>query len=169
MLNKFAKGIFFYLAYLPLFIILILLNLKIKWYSYIIITLLLLVIGLIMCDLLFKTIKEVSSRNANVKIIDCKNNETINFIITYIIPFSVSFVNINSIVAFIILFFIIAYLYVETELFCINPLLKIIFGYNIYIVTLSEKTYYLLSKKNKERRTENINFVFLHTNVMLEN
>ena len=42
---------------------------------------------------------------------------------------------------------IIFLIYVETSIFSINPLLKIIFGYNIYEVKSEDKRYYLLSKQ----------------------
>src|SRR3989338_4555764 len=78
-------------------------------------------------------------------------NDTKTLLITLISAIIVGFFlvdlnGIKSIVSFSILMVLVAYLYIDTSLFCINPLLKIFFRYNLYQVTLGSKKYCLISK-----------------------
>ncbi|MDO8508936.1 MAG: hypothetical protein Q7S27_04595 [Nanoarchaeota archaeon] len=167
MLNKFSKIILFYFAYLPLFVILAISN--IFQMKYLLVTLSgLILFGFIFIWLLLKTIKSVTSSQEKVSINENKNSEYLGFLITYIIPFLVSFTGIRSIISFCILFFLIAYLYIDTSLFGVNPLLKIFFGYNIYQVSLGKTTYFLLSKNKHLQGEKNLDIKKLGGNVLIE-
>ncbi|PJE81271.1 hypothetical protein COU58_03505 [Candidatus Pacearchaeota archaeon CG10_big_fil_rev_8_21_14_0_10_32_42] len=146
MINKLSKFIFFYLAYLPLILILLILNMEISW-KLLFISIGIIILGIILVIPLLRTIKSVSPVKEKIEIIADNNSEVIGFIVTYITPFLIQFTNLNSIIAFSILMVIIFLIYVETSIFSINPLLKIIFGYNIYEVKSEDKRYYLLSKQ----------------------
>lgn len=146
MINKFSKLILFYFAYLPLFIILTINNvssLKILFISMIVLAL----IGFSSVSLLLSTVQSVTPREEKVNLVQSKNSEYLGFLVTYILPFVISFSNVREIISFALLFVLIGTLYTETSLFAVNPLLKIFYGYNIYEVSLTGNRYFLLSKK----------------------
>ncbi len=157
----------FYFAYLPLFIILLIKNMEINLLL-IIIVICLIALGIISIFLLIKTIKSIAPKTVKIRFISNKNAETLSFIVTYVIPFGITFTTLNSRIAFGILFAIIFYLYLDTSLFCINPLLKIIFNYNIYLINIRKREYYLLSKKDHLNGNATINMVFLTKNLAME-
>ena len=168
MLNLFSKLIFFYFAYLPLFLIIVIQNMKLSCYTFLII-LGIILIGFPFIFVLLRAIKDVAPRKEQFRLIANKNSEILNFIITYIIPFAMHFHSINDWLSFGLLFFIIAYLYLDTPIFCINPLLKIIFRYNIYLVEQNNKEYYLLSKRSYFRNGYYaLNIVPLTTSLIME-
>ena len=149
MINKFSKIILFYFAYLPLFSILIINNVNDT--KTLLITLSSVIIaGFILVILLLKTIKSVVPSEEKITINELKNSEYLSFLVTYILPFLVDLSGIKSIISFSILLILVAYLYIDTSLFCINPLLKIFFRFNLYQVTMGDKKYCLISK-NKHK------------------
>ncbi len=105
-------------------------------------------LGFILMYFLLKTTKDIAPKKETFKLVANKNSEALSFIVTYIVPFAVHFISINDWLSFAILFLIIGYLYLDTSLFCINPLLKIFFKYNVYLVEQDNRDFYLLSKKS---------------------
>jgi len=167
MLNNLSKSILFLFAYLPLIIILLVQNMALSW-NLLYISAGLLVVSFILVKLLFVTIKTVSPRTESFNSISNKNSDLLSFIVTYILPFGITFTSINNIISFIILFAVIFYLYIETSLFCVNPLLKIFFGYNIYLINLNKKNCYLLSKKDFFNGKNDAKIVYLTNNLVVE-
>ena len=89
--------------------------------------------GLIGSFFLFKNIEEHAKNGDNVTIKDVnnRNNESIGYIATYIVPFLFqSFSNWYEIVAFSFLMIIIYRIYINSNLIIINPLLS--FRYSIF-------------------------------------
>ena len=150
MLNKISKIILFYFAYLPLFVILAINNIS-NDQALITIVLCLVTSIFFLVYFLLRAINDVTPSIENIKIKYIKNSEYLGFIVTYVIPFLVELSGIRQIISFVILLLIIAYLYVDTSLFCINPLLKIFFRYNVYDAHLNNQRYYLLSKQSYNR------------------
>ncbi|HNR43607.1 MAG TPA: hypothetical protein PKH80_00430 [Methanofastidiosum sp.] len=103
-----------------------------------------------------------------VEINELKNSEYLTFIITYIVPFFGFEFNYQTTLSSIILFIIIGCIYIESPLFCINPLLKIIFKYNLYDITFDNKKGYLLSKCNLKLKKQKIKIKNLSYNVYME-
>ena len=168
MLNIISKLILFYFAYLPLFVILAINNFNLhNQYLYILVTLIL-IFGFFLPFILFRTIKSIAPRNEEMEIKSTKNSEYLSFLVTYITPFLITPSNINELISFLILFTIIIYLYIDTSLFCVNPLLKILYKYNIYEVSLANRTYFLLSKKSHSNETISLNVKVLSTNLLIE-
>ena len=173
MLSFVSKTILFYFAYLPLAALLLVQNLdiNIKLLAYLII---LFLSSYIPTRLLFKEIASIAPRVEEINIISEKNSETLSFIVTYIIPLCVPLtnsnndINLNNFISLIILFLIIYYLYIETSLFCINPLLKILFKYNVYQVELHSEKYFLLSKRVHSNRKKSIRIKKLSNNLLIE-
>jgi len=184
MLNKLSKLVLFYFAYLPLFVILAINNIKeytltipLKGNNFVIDTpifitllvILLLVVGLFAVFLILRTIKNVVPSKENIKIREIKNVEYLSFLVTYLLPFLIDLSGIKQILSFAILFVIIAYLYLDTSLFCVNPLLKIFFRYNIYEVYLDKQKYFLLSRNrfNDEGKAK-LHVKKLDRNILIE-
>ena len=184
MLNRISKFILFYFAYLPLFSILVINNVtnwdfKIQKFglilcikNYMVVLFLLFVLiffGIFFVKLLLKHIKTVVASEENIIVTENKNSEYLNFLITYITPFLIDFSGLNHIISFIILFTIIAYLYVDSSLFCVNPLLKIMFRYNVYEVFINNNRYFLLSKiKHQTQDSITIKLLRLDDNILIE-
>lgn len=147
MLNKFSKIVLFYFAYLPLLVILAINNIS-NNQNLVIVVAILVVSSFLLTFLLMITVKDVTPSTEKITVDEMKNTDYLSFIVTYVIPFLVDLSGVKEIVSFAILFLIIAYLYMDTSLFSVNPLLKIFFRYNIYNVSLNEQKYYLLSKEN---------------------
>ena len=167
MINKFSKFVFFYLAYLPLFIILLVLNISIS------LNLLYWVIGIVfVCFLLFipliKSIKSLAPSKEEVEIVTNNNAEVLGFIFTYIFPFLITFTSLNSIIAFAILIVIVFVIYIDTSLFSVNPLLKVIFGYNIYEVSFKGRKFFLLSKNKYFNDKVTLKIKQLDSEVLIE-
>jgi len=167
MINKFSKLILFYFAYIPLFVILSINN--ISEIKPLLITISsIIILGFALIFLLVHTIKSVTPSQEKIIINENKNSEYLGFLVTYLIPFLVSFSGIREIISFSVLFILIAYLYLDTSLFGINPLLKIFFRYNIYNVSLGKTDYFLLSKIKHKRGEKNLNIKKLGDNILIE-
>lgn len=173
MLNIVSKTILFYFAYLPLVILLLVQNMNID-VKLLILLLILFFSSYLPTKLLFKEIDSIAPKTVELHIISEKNSETLSFIVTYIIPLCIPLtkanneINLNNLVSLLILFSIIYYLYVETSLFCINPLLKIFFKYNVYEAESQSKKYFLLSKKFYSNRKKSIEIKELSNNLLIE-
>ena len=167
MLNKFSKIILFYFAYLPLFSILIINNINDT--KTLLITLIsAIIVGFILVVLLLKTIKSIVPSEEKITINELKNSEYLSFLVTYILPFLVDLNGIKSIVSFSILMVLVAYLYIDTSLFCINPLLKIFFRYNLYQVTLGSKKYCLISKTKHKITSSKLKVKKISEDILIE-
>lgn len=167
MLNKFSKIILFYLAYLPLFLILLLLNmdfgLNLLYFSGGAI-----LFGIIISAPFFYAAKSIKGVPEKVEIISNNNSEIIGFILPYIIPFCVAFSSLNSIIAFGILMMMIFLIYIDTNLFLINPILKIFMRYNIYQVKINGDESFLLSKDKYFPGKMKLNVKHLDSGVLIE-
>jgi hypothetical protein len=84
-----------------------------------------------------------------------------NYIVTYLIPFlSFNFDKLNQTIAFAILIFVLAIVYIHSNIFYINPIL-IISGYKIY--EINDK--YLLITKLTVKRDKKLKLYRIHDNV----
>jgi len=186
MLNKFSKFILFLFAYLPVFISLIIkifydiepitINIPLSNLSYecnfIILTLIISITLsftiIALCHLIIKSVREIVPEKELVCIIEPKNSEYLAFIVTYLIPILVVGIDIPTIISIVIIFIIISIIYIDSSLFCINPLLKIIFRYNIYEIEISKKRSYLLSKRRLYSTEMNLNIKQLGDGVYID-
>lgn len=130
--------------------------------------------GYISVKTLFIYVSKIAPHNEEIEIIAEKNSEILNFIVTYILPLCLPLVDINgdlmlnSIISLTILLLLIYYLYIDTSLFCINPLLKIIFNYNVYEVEIDNNNYFLLSKSKYSRKQKFVQVKKLTSNLLIE-
>ncbi|MDQ1254249.1 MAG: hypothetical protein QG646_3475 [Euryarchaeota archaeon] len=87
-------------------------------------------------------------REVEVQIKSEKNTEMLGFLLTYVVPFCITFENgLYDLFAFCLLFALILYAYIKTSLFCINPLLNYSFGYNIYEIEMHNMDGFMLTTK----------------------
>lgn len=102
---------------------------------FIIIIFTLLIIALI--ALLYKMIERTTDLN-RIKITieeidDISHTQITNYFAVYILPFiTLNLASLTGILVFIFLGYIIGYIYIQNELFYINPIISILFKYNIY-------------------------------------
>ena len=93
-----------------------------------------------------KTAKSLSSISIKPTINDTSSPETLAYLITYLVPFiGFQFASINALVANAILFCLIGFLYIQSNLIYLNPVLNII-GYRIYRITLNGEDKLMLAK-----------------------
>ncbi|WEU40893.1 MAG: hypothetical protein OdinLCB4_002980 [Candidatus Odinarchaeum yellowstonii] len=138
-----VKYFFFLLGYLPLIFALIL---RYVFNFFTIIGLIIFSIILIIILKYLLQVKGVASELTGIVVDKPRDIGYIAFIVTYIIPF-LTFIDTATFIALIIVYSVISYIYVSTPLFSINPLLKIIFGYNIYVFKKDGGEFFLISKK----------------------
>ena len=76
----------------------------------------------------------------------------------FVIPTCVGLNNTNDWVIFFIMLVLICYLYVDSSLLCINPMLKIDLGFNVYKVKIDNEFFYMLTKRKRlaHRKVMNI-------------
>ncbi|WP_319506463.1 hypothetical protein [uncultured Methanolobus sp.] len=96
-------------------------------------------------------------RDIEVQIKSEKNTEMLGFLLTYIVPFCITFENgLYDLFAFCMLFILLLYVYIDTSLFCINPLLNYCFGYNIYEIEMHDRNSFMLTTKKHRNTREKV-------------
>lgn len=158
-LTKITQFILFVTSYTPLFFLIILkqistnviylnwgglnINSVLIWvekFGLSIILSIISIVGLLGCKLLFRNLQVVSANGDNVKVhkVDNKNNESIGYIATYIVPFL--FQNFNSwyeLTSLSFLLFIIYKIYINSNLLIVNPILS--FRYSLFEIEYIEQ------------------------------
>ncbi|WLR41843.1 hypothetical protein LC087_13465 [Bacillus carboniphilus] len=138
-INRVFRYMLFLSSYLPLFIILFLMNINnllLCLFIWMIITVTILTLKMY----LDKPLKATPNFPIKLDMVYSKGSEALNYIVTYIIPF-ISFnsnitnsdgdFNIPTIFAFLVLFLVIGYLYMHNNLYHINPVLSLFYDINI--------------------------------------
>lgn len=148
-LTRLARFVLSLLAYSPLFVILLIKNLPLRSG---------LIAGFIVFSaiatfswFIIRSIEGLSGERVTVEINQNLNDQYLGFIVTYIAPFIGTIRSTNDLIAMLILMSIIFSLYLTTSLFAVNPLLKLLFRYNIYLCTINNKEGLLLSKEILKR------------------
>lgn len=170
MISNNTKLVLTLFAYLPLFYVISIRNLRFfqdllmrytntygnTFYLFVIITISFAILFFIFLHEVKSTlnkIETVAPREIEVQIKSEKNTEMLGFLLTYIVPFCITFENgLYDLFAFGVLFALLLYVYIGTSLFCINPLLNYCFGYNIYEIEMHDKNRFMLTTK-KHRNT----------------
>ena len=161
------KILFFFSAYSPLFIILVLRYLAFDtiwfWVS----------LGIIFfsCYILYRIIKSRQNYNYTQETVLKVKDETgnsLNYITGYFISFfDFKFEQWQDFVSFCILIFIISYIYLNSNLIYINPIINLL-GYRIYRIYLSNnREYIVLSKDRKIIKDKKINLNNLTDNIYI--
>jgi len=163
MISKNAKLVLTLFAYLPLFAVITIRNLDFlhdifldnvnldlpKIYLFLVVLALFVFLYYIFKYLvrsIFRTVETLAPREIEVQIKSDKNTEMLGFLLTYIVSFCITFENgFYDLFAFCMLFVLILYVYIETSLFCVNPLLNFSFGYNIYEIEMHNMDGFMLT------------------------
>lgn len=172
-MRNWLKLILFLSSYSPLFLIIAILNIKLNdidkikdiipqdkmWLVIIMLSLFILPNGILFYLIKrvrsFQPIKEKTNTFVN------KNSDVMNYIVTYLIPFlSFSFDKLNQTIAFAILIFVLAIVYIHSNIFYINPIL-IMSGYKIY--EINDK--YLVITRLAVKRDKKLKLYRIHDNV----
>lgn len=144
-------------SYAPLFILLALLEwsnaifgitnlwlLKPSWLS--IMFLALAIIGVVATIAFVSIAKTISPTSITPKVIDSHAQETLAYLVTYLIPFiGFQFIDTPSVIANGLLFLIIGFLYVQSNMIYLNPTLSLM-GYRVYRITVNDKEKLMLAK-----------------------
>lgn len=173
-MKKWVKIFLFISSYTPLFAILILKNIKCLNNRKVIILLILFSSFIILSNMILFYILNnhiIAPKQLKITKVISKNDETLNYIVSYIIPFiGFELSNIYDILSIMILFFIIGWIYINSNLIFMNPILNLL-KYNIYEITDEyNNSYILISKKiiNKSKTNSFILYEKIADNVILE-
>ncbi|MEC0902422.1 MULTISPECIES: hypothetical protein [Bacillus] len=123
---------------------------------------------LFLCVLIKNREKSIGNEY-RVKEIKSKNNEVLNYIATYLIPFATFSTNkINEIISLYLLLIILAIVYVEANSFFMNPVL-ILLGYKIVeVVTEQGKNIVVISRKYDHENSGKLILVTIFKDLYLE-
>ena len=152
MLNKFSKIILLFAAYLPLFWIIAIYHFPtiISFGvvgEYIIWGVIIFTISiLILVKFMLRTVQKVRPNDMEIEIKESKNTEIIAFFVSYLYGIFPSRFDIYAILTFFLVFFIIAYIYLTTDMISVNPILNIIFRYNLYNAVNDQEKILILTK-----------------------
>ncbi len=144
-LNRFSKLLLFLLAYSPVVIVLIL-KYSLTYFTAFVSTIFLLALLLAVYEMLV-TVSTIQPESiGDVTISQRKNTDYLLFIVTYLIPFFGFQVNLLSIGMLVFIFLLIYVIYVDSSMLAVNPLLKIVFRYDIYEAVVDDEHIYILTK-----------------------
>lgn len=142
------KTILFLSSYTLLFIILIIRNYTNLYLVYSL-TGLILISNLILI-IVIKRCKSLGDEFIKVKSINNKNSLNTAYLVTYIIPFlNIDFTSITDTISLILLFIVIGFLYIKSDMIYVNPMLNL-FHYDLIEAKTIKDENILLITKDKE-------------------
>ena len=156
-MNNIAKFLFFISSYIPLLVIMVI-NSKFEFKSLekgfnssffvVVITLALIIISIFLLVWVLQD-RKVVNRKIEILKIENKTSESLSYILPYIVSFyQVDFSNFNNVIIFLIMFFTIFAVYVNSNLIAINPMLAV-FGYKIFIIeSKRDQKIFVISKRD---------------------
>ena len=169
------KLILFLSSYSPLFLIIAILNIKLNEIEkakdvvpddklWLVITMLaLFILPNIILFYLIRRVRSFQPIREKTNTFTNKNSDVMNYIVTYLIPFlSFNFDKLNQTIAFTLLIFVLAIVYIHSNIFYINPIL-IMFGFKIY--NLNDK--YIVITKLTIKRDKKLKLYRIHDNVFV--
>jgi len=164
-LRSYVKILLFLSSYIPLFVVLLLLHHTNKVFVIVMFVIIAVTLGTLL--LLFKA-SEMEGDYPPDKITEPDNiNEIgLEYIITYIFPFLfMNFSDPSVLLSLLIMFFVIGYIYINSDLIYMNPMLNL-FGYNIYKCNTELRNITIISKRDIEEIKKN-KIIQLSDNVYL--
>ncbi len=149
MIRNYTKIFLFLSSYAPLFLIL-----AIKNYTnvdFVIAMGIVILISIAFLIYIIKKSSEMSGEYREIKEVEDKSNQFLEYIIAYMIPFlGFSLGNITDLISLAIIFFIIAVLYVRSDLIYMNPMLNFM-NYNLYKINSGKDDFMIITKEDLER------------------
>lgn len=171
-LNLFGKILWTISAYSPMFLALILKiylmptaiveNIK----CYLLIAAAIIIACIIILYFILYHSKQTNPKPKQCEIIHSSNSEYALFVITYLIPFLTIDFTFENFIPTTLLFIFILYLYMNSPLFGINPILN--FKYNLYDATYQEENIIIISEhKLKSKIYHDIKLIKVWDNVYI--
>lgn len=142
-----VKLVLFLTSYIPLYIIIAVLNhsIPVVLVSFFIFA----VVVLILFFLIYYVIGRTSGDYLGVDRVDNINSINIEYLVTYFLPFlNVSFTNPFSLLAMFIVFFIIGFIYVNSDMLYTNPTLNLL-GFSVFKCGVKDDYVVIISRKGK--------------------
>lgn len=142
-LNNIGKFSWFIVAYLPMFVAILIKYYLIDFTNPIrlfitLLAFLLLTISLFILVNILDHFEDINERPVRFKVKKSSNSEYLLFVVTYLIPFY----NLNfawpDLISTIMMLSFVAILYIKSPLFAINPILDLL-GYNLYIIEITDE------------------------------
>jgi hypothetical protein len=165
--SRFTRILLFLSSYFPLFLIFAIQNYKLYYTA----SLLLALIGLIsiLCLLWqFRTVQEFGPVTLRVDRVNSRDSDLMSYIVTYIVPFmAIRFDSFETLLSLVILFFMIAVIYVNSNMIFVNPMLSL-FGYHIFEIESDGCSHSLITKKNHLARNSSFKVVKMGGELLME-
>lgn len=175
-LKNVIKVLLFLSSYIPLFMILIFQNMDNKFVAliYILLILISLVVLAVYCDNYVNRIKDTK-----ITIKDIKNNgvENLGYMSGYVIPFvsiNTAIVvdgkfNIQNTATVLILFSVLGYLYIKSNLYYVNPVLNLFYDIDTIITSEFGEIILIRDKNDKFKKGNNFNVAHAIDNIYFVN
>lgn len=177
MLKNYVKVFLFISSYTPLFCILLIKDLNFAAFSptrpFIHPTVAFsLLAGLIVANLLlwrlFRTIKRMQRKSLQITAVESRNAEALNYLATYVIPFlGVDLGSAQDLMALLLVFAVMAVLYIRSNLLHTNPVLSGL-GFYIFEVSLTNGDRVVLITRKRVKPSTTAKVVHFSDNVYLE-
>jgi hypothetical protein len=171
MATRYFKPILFVFAYIPLLIALVIRTTLFPIDVFSIWPTTGVIIFGIIFTLLFprflNSAKETGSKEIRFKISESRNINYLTFIITYLLPFFVFVLDSGTIIALIIIYSLIACIYMNSALFSVNPFLTMIFGYFVNEITVGDEKAFLMTKLKLNEKEHTLKLKKIDTDLYL--
>jgi hypothetical protein len=131
-------------------------------------TVLAIVISNLILLVIFKESGKLNSRNITAKAVNLQNSAALNYIATYIIPFlDVDFSKIADLVSLLLLFIVMGFVYVNSNLIYTNPTLMFM-GYSIFEIEVENNHKLIVIMKGRTPNVDkNLSLTELTENIYL--
>ncbi len=170
MLSLFSKIVLFGLSYSPLLIVIAIENYP-CWKPAVLAAGVICLFSYFTWQILQK-VKQFNTYPLRIDDVKIDNHDAVtNYLFIYVIPLlGLDFSNAKNIAVVIFLVILIGYLYIKNDMIYINPVLNILFGYNIYLISSESRKVILLSRrKNADmNRIHYCNAFMIADNLYLE-
>lgn len=165
--NLLIRLLFFVGSYFPLAVIFFFLLLR-QHFQAAIIILVVGIVGLIGMALYLRLIKSIAPMTVTIEKVQRRDREAISYIFSYIVPFlAVPFQEWERGVALGIFFFVVAILYVTSNMIQINPMLNLA-GYHLYEISLKDGGVHFLLTRRDAIRSSTIKVAKAGSDILIE-
>lgn len=127
------------------------------------------VVSLLIFFIFMKSVATIASTEVTISEHDAKDGDSMSYIVTYLVPFlDIKFDEFANVVGLLIIFLVLAVLYVNSNLIYTNPVLNIV-GYHIFeIRTTEDRPIVLITRQSFLRSNAKLKIALLGDYVALE-
>lgn len=149
LIRLWVKICLFLVSYLPLFIMMIILNYDNPFILYSVSAIV--AVSFVGLMITFYVLNRISGEYKQAKDITPASKVNFQYFIAYVIPFiAIDMDSTRQLVAYGVLFVFIGILYIKTELLYVNPTLTML-GYHLFKVTTDNESIMLISRNNHKK------------------